>query len=130
MKNKPIIYFEKIGLWRSESHLFRAYTTGFILSILLTFGAYMLAVYHLLPFQIALIILLALAFVQFIVQVLCFLHLGKESNSRDRVIVLVCAVVIVGILLWGSLWIMTNLNGRMMPTVDQMQEYMNNQDGI
>jgi cytochrome o ubiquinol oxidase subunit IV len=123
-------YFRKIGMWPSGAHIVRAYMTGFVLSIVFTLAAFALAVYHLLPYETALIVLLILACLQFAVQVLCFLHLGREAGSRDRIIVLGCAVLIVLILLSGSLWIMTNLNGRMMPSVGQMEQYMNNQDGI
>jgi cytochrome o ubiquinol oxidase operon protein cyoD len=71
-----------------------------------------------------------LALLQFIVQIYCLLHLGKEAGSRARLFILGCAILIVGILVGGSLWIMFSLNGRMMPDTAQMEQYMTNEDAF
>lgn len=93
-----------------------SYVIGFVLSILLTIAAYQLVVQHtnsadanksnnLLIAQI-----IILAFIQFIVQLVFFLHLGRGKNARESQLVLVFMVVVVAILVVGSLWIMANLD--------------------
>jgi cytochrome o ubiquinol oxidase operon protein cyoD len=124
-------YFEDIAGWpRGSRTLPYLYATGFICSLILTLAAYFLAVHSVLPYWVVISALILLAFVQFAIQLICFLHLGKGRGSRDRLIVLCCALVIVVILVSGSLWIMFNLNQRMMPTTPQMEQYMQDQEGI
>jgi cytochrome o ubiquinol oxidase operon protein cyoD len=124
-------YFEDIGVWpRNSRTLLRTYAIGFILSLFLTLTAYFLATHLALGQTILIVTLMLLACIQFAVQAVCFLHLGSKDGSHDRLIVLGFAVVVVLILTSGSLWIMFTLNGRMMPDNDQMEQYMNDQQGI
>jgi cytochrome o ubiquinol oxidase operon protein cyoD len=106
------------------------YLTGFILSLILTTAAYVMVVQHAFPTNVLLVGIIALAALQFIVQMIFFLHIGSEKSSRDRLVVLVFATLIIVILVSGSLWIMASLNSRMMPTPQAMELYMNNQTGI
>jgi cytochrome o ubiquinol oxidase operon protein cyoD len=126
-------YFEEIGAWPkgSSNKIIRTYVTGFVLSLVLTFTAYYLVVLnHSIPETIVISAIVVLAGLQFIVQMTCFLHLGKEASSRDKLFVLCVTGVIVIILVSGSLWIMSSLNSRMMPSATQMEYYMNGQQGI
>jgi cytochrome o ubiquinol oxidase operon protein cyoD len=68
------------------------------------------------------IIIFACAIVQFFVQLTFFLHLGKGPDARWNWFFLSLAILVVGILVGGSLWIMTNLNYNMTP--DQMNASM------
>src|SRR3989344_7241028 len=52
----------------------------------------------------------ALALAQLLVQLVFFLHLGRESKPRWNMMVLAFAATIVVILVFGSLWIMYNLD--------------------
>ncbi|HUD10972.1 MAG TPA: cytochrome o ubiquinol oxidase subunit IV [Candidatus Saccharimonadia bacterium] len=112
----------------------RSYVTGFVLSLMLTLVAYMFVESHVssspplfsTPFLIGLILSLAMA--QFIVQLIFFLHLGTETKPRWKLTVFLFMVVVVGIVVIGSLWIMKNLNDRMTP--QQVNTYMNDQDGL
>lgn len=94
----------------------RAYIVGFILSILLTVGAYLLVSQHVngdhsfLSHTVIVGIVLVLAVVQLIVQLLFFLHLGQEDKPRWNLRVLLFAVLVVVILIIGSIWIMKNLD--------------------
>ena len=114
----------------NTSYTLRTYVTGFVLSLVLTCTGYFFAVDHAVPLQIMLVVIVVCAVVQFVVQMSCFLHLGKDESSREKLVVLACAAVIVSILVGGSLWIMSSLNSRMMPTQDQMVQYMQSQTGI
>ena len=123
-------YFEDIGAWPRSHGMAGAYISGFVLSLALTLAAYLTAVQHALPQQAALIALMVLACMQFVVQVICFLHLGTEKASREKLVILACAGLIVVIIVVGSLWIMTHLNERMMADPAQMEQYMSEQGGI
>lgn len=122
-------YFEEIGAWPRSHSIAGAYVTGFIISLLLTFVAYMLVVQRTLPYATLIAAILLAAFLQFVVQVYCFLHIGGKG-TRDRLVTLGFATLIIAILVSGSLWIMFSLNGRMMPDEAQMEQYMNDQVGF
>lgn len=122
-------YFEEIGAWPSSAHLARAYIVGFALSLIATIAAYALVVAHALPTATLFGAIFILAFAQLLVQLVCFLHLGIKG-TRMRALALFVALVIVSILVIGSLWIMATLNNRMMPSQDQMMQYMQDQTGI
>jgi cytochrome o ubiquinol oxidase operon protein cyoD len=126
MKN----YFQDIGLWPRSHNIAYAYVLGFVLSLALTLSAYSLATENPLPQQELALVVALLALVQCAVQLYCFMHLGREAGSRARLFILGCAILIVGILVGGSLWIMFSLNGRMAPDPAQMEQYMNNEDAF
>jgi len=90
------------------------YQIGFVLSLLITalsFGAVWLheQTHHQLPTHTELaLVILALAIVQLLVQLIYFLHLGRETKSRD-VLALTFAGMLIALVVGGSLWIMANL---------------------
>ena len=104
------------------------YVTGYIFSVYLTITAYLIVYNHLFSHLVMLSVIIALALIQFIVQIVFFLHLGRETRPRWKLAVLCMMILIVLILVVGSLWIMSNLNVRMTP--QQMNNYMNNQQGL
>lgn len=77
------------------------------------------------PFLIGATAILALA--QFFAQLYYFLHLGRETKPRWKLLVLCFMILVVLIIVVGSIWIMYNLNYRMSP--QQMNTYMLNQNG-
>jgi cytochrome o ubiquinol oxidase subunit IV len=104
------------------------YVTGFAVSIFLTITAYLLVTNHAFAKPVLVIAVIVLALTQFITQLVYFLHLGRETKPRWKLLVFLLMVMVVLILVFGSLWIMTNLNYNMSP--QQMQTYMQNQDGL
>ena len=89
------------------------YTIGFVLSLLLTFAAYLYVVLGangawLLP------LLGVLALTQMVVQLIFFLHLGDEVGPRYKLWSFVFMLIILATVVGGSLWIMVNLNYNMM----------------
>jgi cytochrome o ubiquinol oxidase operon protein cyoD len=106
----------------------RSYVTGFALSIYFTLTAYLLAVRHALFNRTLVLVLAGLALVQFVVQLLFFLHLGTETKPRWKLMVFLFMIMVVMVLVFGSLWIMSNLNYRMTP--DQINSYMNSQSAL
>lgn len=83
-----------------------SYTLGFLLSVLLTFGSFLVAP-SLGPF--ALFAIVSAALVQLFLQLVFFLHLGHEQGPQWNLGILVFTAIIIGILMGGTLWIMTNL---------------------
>ncbi|HVV26014.1 MAG TPA: cytochrome o ubiquinol oxidase subunit IV [Candidatus Saccharimonadales bacterium] len=118
------------GQLDTDRGTYRAYLTGFILSIGLTLLAYLSAVKHVLSGKGLMAGLLGLAVIQFFVQLFFFLHIGRETKPRWRLLVLFMMISVVLIVVLGSLWIMYNLNYRMTP--QQIEQYMQKQasDGL
>ncbi len=90
------------------------YLTGFILSLLLTLEAYILVAYHILSDQLLIVAVTTAAVVQLVVQLVFFLHLGSESKPRWKVLAFLFALMVLLIVVFGSLWIMNNLNYHIM----------------
>jgi len=119
-----------IQVRRRKEATFASYLTGFIYSVLITMSAYLLVSHQAVNGWTAIYVVLGLAVVQLAVQVVYFLHLGKEGRPRWNSIVFAFMVLVVLVFVIGSLWIMKNLNSRMMPSPSQMKQYMTSQDGL
>lgn len=104
------------------------YVSGFIFSVLLTVDAYIMAAFHLFTGQVLVISLIGLALVQLVVQLIFFLHVGQDKQSRWNAVFLLSTISIILILVVGSLWIVYNLNYRMMPV--DVPTYLQSQDGF
>lgn len=110
------------------------YSVGFLSSIVLTVLAYAIVVHDIFkdvwsPGVIA-VVLSVLASIQLVIQLLFFLHLSEESKPRWKLLSFIFAFIILGIIVFGSLWIMFDLNSRMMMSTDDMIKYMNRQTGL
>jgi cytochrome o ubiquinol oxidase operon protein cyoD len=105
-----------------------AYINGYVFSLFLTIAAYLMVTHHLFSNHVLVGVVVALALAQFVVQLVFFLHLGRETKPRWKLFVLLFMVMIVLILVFGSLWIMDNLNYRMTPA--QIDQYMKSQDAL
>ena len=96
-----------------------AYIIGFGLSIILTLAAYVLVTQHTggslgsLSHSAVIGIVLVLAMIQLTVQLVFFLHIGREEKPRWNLQVLLFSILIVSILVIGSIWIMANLDYNM-----------------
>lgn len=90
-----------------------SYVTGFVLSILLTLAAYFTVVEGLLSGWELMFVLIELAVVQLMVQLFLFLHVGREKRPWWNLQMLLFAIVVVGIVVIGSIWIMKNLDYNM-----------------
>jgi cytochrome o ubiquinol oxidase operon protein cyoD len=99
-----------------ESHGSQAaYLRGFILSVLLTAAAFAFALSGILSVAGAMIAISTLAVVQILVHLFYFLHMNASSEQRWNVMAFVFTVVILGIVVIGTLWVMHNANMMMMP---------------
>jgi cytochrome o ubiquinol oxidase operon protein cyoD len=105
-----------------------SYTIGFALSIIFTLMAYYVVVYSGFSQQSSVAVIIGLAIVQLLVQLLFFLHMGRESKPQWNLMVFYFMLVILGIVVVGSLWIMKNLDYNMMPSHDVDQKMMQERD--
>lgn len=94
--------------------MIRAYTIGFVLSLILTLLAFFSVQNQLFVGSLLLAILGLLAVIQAIVQLYYFLHLGEDAKPRVRLLTFSFMILILLIIVGGSLWIMHNLNYNMM----------------
>jgi cytochrome o ubiquinol oxidase operon protein cyoD len=94
-----------------------SYLAGFILSIFLTFVAYFVITMHLFTGWPLVFVLGGLACAQAVVQLLLFLHLGAETSPRWNLIIFLFMAMVIVIIGGGSLWIMYNLDCRVMPAM-------------
>ena len=90
------------------------YVAGFILSVVLTAAAFGIVLRGMLPPHASLMALAALALVQIVVHLVCFLHLNASSSQRWNVLAFSYTVLTAVILIGGSLWVMHNVSMNMM----------------
>jgi cytochrome o ubiquinol oxidase subunit IV len=92
----------------------KSYLTGFILSLILTaipFGLVMKSAWSV-SATLAVVLIAGLA--QILAHLHYFLHLDTSSAERWNVLALIFTILIMILFVGGSLWIMYDLNYRMM----------------
>lgn len=107
----------------------RSYVIGFTSSLVLTVAAYLLVTERWLDDGYLIAAIASLALAQLVVQLICFLHLGKEPGAKWQLVVFLFMIVVVLIVVVGSLWIMNNLNYNMMHDMQTMMQ-LENQKGF
>jgi len=104
-----------------EKLTMKPYIIGFILSLVLTFGAFFIVNQHVTThhvefshtFIITTILILAVA--QLLVQLFFFLHMGQEKKPRWNMYIFIAFISLILMIVIASLWIMYHLNYNMMP---------------
>lgn len=104
------------------------YIAGFVGSVAVTLAAYLLTTHQAYGKNMVVGVLAGLAVLQFIIQMVLFLHAGSERKPRWKLAVMVLMLITVLILVGGSIWIMHNLNYRMDQT--KVQRYLHDQDSL
>lgn len=102
----------------------RTYTIGFVWALVLTNAAFITVQLGLANGWLLVLLLTILAVGQLWIQLHFFLHLGRESKPRWNLMMFLFAVLVVGILVFGSLWIMNNLGYHNMPATSSDAEIM------
>lgn len=92
----------------------RAYVVGLALAILLTGIAFGLAAFRLLPPGTLLPVIGVLALVQIAVHFRFFLHIDLSQSKREDLQLILFTGLLILIMVAGSIWILTNLDQRMM----------------
>lgn len=104
-----------LGEMKKEWHgSLKAYIIGFTASILLTAISFLLVITKVIVGPHLAYALVALAIVQAIVQLLFFLHVGQEAKPRWETLIFTFMTLILFIIAIGSLWIMNDLDERVM----------------
>ena len=108
----------------------RSYITGFLLSLTLTSLAYIFVTENVnsygrsFPAESLIPLVLGLAATQFIIQLIFFLHLGKEKKPWFNLIAFSLTIGVVLVVILASIWIMDHLNANMSASPTQMENYM------
>ncbi|PWF24633.1 cytochrome o ubiquinol oxidase subunit IV [Corticimicrobacter populi] len=98
-----------------ESHgSTKSYIVGFILSAVLTLIPFGLVMYGVLPKPVTLLLIVAFAVIQIVVQLVYFLHMNRHSESGWNLMSFIFTVVIVVIVVVLSIWIIWNMHYNMM----------------
>jgi cytochrome o ubiquinol oxidase subunit IV len=98
----------------------RGYVVGLAFAVGLTIASFYVAGTHLIWGPGVAVALVVLAVAQMGVHLVFFLHISTGPDSTNNVLALAFGVLIVGLVLVGSLWIMAHLNTNM-PTTELMQ---------
>jgi cytochrome o ubiquinol oxidase subunit IV len=107
---------------------YATYIAGFVLSVVLTVMAYTIVVERTLDSNLLVGAIIALAVAQFLVQVVFFLHLGRESKPRWNLMVFGFMLLVLFILVLGTLWIMENLDYHM-PAGEELEQQIIEDEG-
>jgi cytochrome o ubiquinol oxidase operon protein cyoD len=91
-----------------------SYLIGLFVSLILTISSFYLVWTLQLPRDQLIYTLIGLAVVQASVQLVFFMHLGKEAKPRWETISFAFMLTCLLIIVLGSLWIMYDLNNRVM----------------
>ncbi|TDG03765.1 cytochrome o ubiquinol oxidase subunit IV [Paraburkholderia guartelaensis] len=99
----------------AESHgSLGSYVAGFILSVMLTAGAFGVVLHGALDATTAMIVIAVLAFVQVVVHLVFFLHLNTSPGQGWNVLSLAYTVLAAAFLIFGTIWVMHNVGMLMM----------------
>lgn len=112
----------------AEQPALAMYALGYFLSLCLTVIAYVMVTHNTVSEGVLMAWVGVFTAVQCLVQLFFFLHLGRESKPRWKLLVFSFMLLVVGIIVIGSLWIMHNLDYHMTP--QQMDQYMRSQDSL
>ncbi|SKB25708.1 cytochrome o ubiquinol oxidase subunit IV [Sphingopyxis flava] len=100
----------------------RDYLIGFALSVLLTAIPFWLVMTMPLSPGTTAAIIMAFAVVQIVVHMIFFLHMTPKAEGGWSLTSLVFTIIVLGIALAGSLWVMHHLNTNMMPMPHDMNQ--------
>ncbi|GGE50507.1 cytochrome o ubiquinol oxidase subunit IV [Pullulanibacillus camelliae] len=84
-----------------------SYIIGFVLSILLTILPLWLVVNHVLNRTALIVTIMIMAALQFLIQLLFFMHIRESEKPRYNVLAIILGIVFVITIVGGSAWIMT-----------------------
>jgi cytochrome o ubiquinol oxidase operon protein cyoD len=94
----------------------KSYAIGFLLSVILTAIPFLLVMGKVFEkSSTTAMVILGFAAVQIVVHMIYFLHMNTKSEGGWSILALIFTIVIVGIALTGSIWVMYHLNHNMMP---------------
>ena len=93
----------------------QSYLIGFVLSVVLTAIPFAMVMMHMMPVATLVPVIIAVGVIQILVHLYFFLHMNTSSGQVWNNAAFVFTLIIVGILIVGSIWVMYHLNTNMMP---------------
>ncbi|MFW5436885.1 cytochrome o ubiquinol oxidase subunit IV [Paenibacillus apiarius] len=84
----------------------KSYTIGFLFSIVLTIIPVTAVLYGWAEGMTNTIVLMTAAVLQFVVQLIYFMHLREEKKPRYNLVTLILGLIILLVIVIGSMWIM------------------------
>jgi len=84
-----------------------SYIIGYVLSILLTILPLWLVIHHALTHTSLVVTIMIMAALQFLIQLLFFMHIRQSEKPHYNVFAIILGVVFVVTIVGGSAWIMT-----------------------
>jgi cytochrome o ubiquinol oxidase operon protein cyoD len=107
----------------SDEHSARigTYLLGLALATLLTLASFWVAKTHLIYNPGVPMALATLAVAQMGIHLVFFLHLTTAPDNTNNILALAFGLLIVGLVIFGSVWIMAHLNHNLMPMQQLMQ---------
>ena len=106
---------------KREHGTIKNYVIGFVLSLVFTLIPYWLVVNHVLTGVVLFGTILAFALLQAGIQLLFFLHLGRERNPRFQSVFLLITAGGLFVVTVGTTWILYHLHSNMAPTAAALQ---------
>lgn len=99
----------------------RSYLLGLALSVLLTVGAFLSLHTVLIYGPSIMMAIVVLAVAQMGIHLVFFLHLTTAPDNLNNALALAFGVLIVGLIVFGSVWVMNHLNHNMLPDLQLMR---------
>ena len=96
----------------------QGYLLGLGLAIVLTLASFGAAVTHVVWAPGLAVLLAVLAIAQMGVHLVFFLHVSSSPDSANTILALAFGIFVVGLVVFGSIIIMANLNTHMLPMDD------------
>jgi cytochrome o ubiquinol oxidase subunit IV len=93
----------------------RSYLLGLGLAVLLTAASFWAASTHLIYGPGISVAIVVLALAQMGIHLVFFLHITTDPDNANNVLALAFGILIACLVIFGSLWIMANLNHNMLP---------------
>ena len=100
-----------------------SYFIGFLASLVLTAASFLLVISKIVIGPVLIYAIIALALIQAIVQLIFFLHVGQETRPKWETLVFSFMVLVLIIIAAGSLWIMIDLNDRVMSNMNSEMQH-------
>jgi len=91
------------------------YVTGLALAVVLTIASFWVPSTNFIYGPALAVALLVLAVAQMGIHLVFFLHITTDPDNTNNVMALAFGVLIVCLLVFGSIWVMINMNQNMMP---------------
>lgn len=106
-----------------------SYSVGFVLSLIFTIIPYILVVNGYVVGWTLVWLLALFAATQLVVQLVFFLHFGREQKPRWNIVSTAFMLLLLLIVVIGSIWIMRNLHYNSQ-TPEQAENYLLHDEGI